>query len=136
MLSIMFLLTRFGAEWCCCLVPLPCCCLVPLPLLLQILGFPLLRLMFLRAGSEGSFGESTRTYSRHYSPRHYSPRHYSRRTVRELVRYLAASVNSDCCRRWSSPPPSPSTFHFRLRQAGVLGGGGGCEQFLGAMWVD
>ena len=58
------------------------------------------------------------------------------RTVRELVRYLAASVNSDCCRRWSSPPLSPSTFHFRLMQAGVLGGGGGCEQFLDAMWVD
>ena len=32
-----FLLTRCGAEWCCCLVPLPCCCLVPLPLLFLLL---------------------------------------------------------------------------------------------------
>ena len=96
-------------------------------------GFPFLRLMLSRAGSEGSFWGSTRTYFRRYFG---GPRHYSRRMVRELVRYLAASVNSDCCRRWSSPPPSPSTFHFRLRQAGVLGGGGGCEQILGAMWVD
>ena len=35
-----FLLTRCGAEWCCCLVPLPCCCLVPLPLLFLLLQIP------------------------------------------------------------------------------------------------
>ena len=41
------LLTRFGAEWCCCLVPLPCCCLVPLPLLFLLLQ--------IRSFSRGSF---------------------------------------------------------------------------------
>eukprot|EP01048_Picozoa_sp_COSAG05_P002308 COSAG05_NODE_92_length_19835_cov_158.918271_4_plen_233_part_00 len=92
-----FLITRCGAEWCCCLVPLPCCCLVPLPLLFQILGFPFLQHIFSRAASLGSFGGSIRTYFRRYFG---GPRQYSRRILRELARYLAANVNSGCCRWW------------------------------------
>ena len=61
------------------------------------LGFPFLRLIFSRAGSEGSFGGSTRTYFRRYFG---GPRHYSRRMVEELARYLAANFNYGCCRRW------------------------------------
>ena len=58
-------------------------------LLLQILGFSLMRLIFLRAGSKGSFGGPDRTYFGRYLG---GPRQYGRRIARELVRYLAARV--------------------------------------------
>ena len=53
----------------------------------QFSGFPFLRLIFLRAGSEGSFRGSTWTYFRRYFG---GPRHYSRRTQQTSI--LAADV--------------------------------------------
>ena len=107
-----FLLTRCGAEWCCCLVPLPCCCLVPLPLLFLLLQIRLIfpRLIFLRAGSEGSFGESTRTYFRRYFG---GPRQYSRRILENPKR--VGEIPRRKCQFWLLPlVVFTTTFSFHL----------------------